>query len=92
MVYSAVTNSELPLTHPFLKTADVMASISPSMSHPQNLGNTRKFLIKKPKKTVVRALEQMKRPETKTVDKHYIEGKPTCTEVSKLPYLILIVR
>ena len=28
---------------------------------------------------MVRALEQMKRAGTKTVDKHYTEGKATCT-------------
>jgi len=39
MVYSAGENSELPLlqkkkTHPFYGMPDVVASISPSMSHP----------------------------------------------------------
>jgi hypothetical protein len=34
----------------------------------------------------------MKRPETKTVDEKYTEGKPTGTEVSKLQCLILIIR
>jgi hypothetical protein len=30
---------------------------------------------------MVRTLQQMKRTETKTIDGHYTEGKPTCTEV-----------
>jgi len=34
----------------------------------------------------------MKRPQTKTVDEHYTEGKATCTEVSQLPCSILITR
>jgi hypothetical protein len=34
----------------------------------------------------------MKRPETNTVDGHYTEGKPTYTEVSKLPGMIMIFR
>jgi len=41
---------------------------------------------------VVRALQQMKRPQTKTGDKHYTEGKPTCTDVSKPPCSIQIIR
>jgi len=35
---------------------------------------------------------QMKRPQTKAIDEHYTEGKVTFTEVSQLPYLILITR
>jgi len=34
----------------------------------------------------------MKMPDTKTVDEHYTEGKPTHTEVFKLPCSILIIR
>jgi hypothetical protein len=41
---------------------------------------------------MVTALGQMKKPGIKTVDEHYTEGKPTCTEVSKLPRSILITR
>jgi len=32
------------------------------------------------------------KPHTKTVDEHYTEGTPTCTEVSQLPCSILITR
>jgi hypothetical protein len=72
---------------------DVMASMSPSMSHPQNFKKHREEVaISWVQTTVVRALEQMKWPETKTLDEHYTEGKPTCTGVSKLPCLILIIR
>jgi hypothetical protein len=43
-------------------------------------------------KTAVRVSEQMKRPETNTVDQHFTEGKPTYTEVAKLPWSTLIIR
>jgi hypothetical protein len=66
--------------------------MSPSISDPQNLGNREAAALSRVQTTAVRAIEQMKRPDTKTVDDHYTEGKPTCTEVSKLPYSILIIR
>jgi hypothetical protein len=72
---------------------DVVASMIPSMSHPQNFKkHDEKVAISRVQTTVVRALQQMKRPEKKAVDEHYTEGKPTCTRVSKLPCLTVIIR
>jgi hypothetical protein len=79
--------------HILQKMPDVMASMSPSMSHPQNFRkHNEEVAISRVQKTAVRALKQMQRPETKTLDEHYTEGKPTFTEVSKLPRSILIIR
>jgi hypothetical protein len=50
-----------------------------------------KVSIPRVQTTVVRLLQQMKRPETKTVDEHETERKATCTEVSKLPYTVLFI-
>jgi hypothetical protein len=42
--------------------------------------------------TAVRVLQQMKRPDTQTVDEHYTEGEPSYTEVFRLPCSILIIK
>jgi ribosomal protein L44E len=63
------------------------------MSHPQNCRKySEEVAISRVQTTAVRALEQMQRLETKTVDEYYTEGKPTCTEVSKVSCSILIIR
>ena len=70
-----------------------MPSMGQNMSHHQNFRkHSEEVSISSVQTTVVRVLVQMKRPETKTVDVHYTEGKPTCTEVSQLPCSILITR
>jgi hypothetical protein len=71
---------------------DVVANMSPSMSHPQIFRkHSEEAVISWVQTTAVKVLEQMERQETKTVDKPYTEGKPTCTEVSKLPCSIMII-
>jgi hypothetical protein len=58
---------------------DVVASISPSMSQPQNFRkHNKEFTTSWVQTTSVRAVEQMERTEKKTVDEHYREEKTTC--------------
>jgi hypothetical protein len=68
----------------------IVANMGQNMSRPRNF---RKHIKEVPQvqTTVLRMLEQMKRPETKTVDEQYTEGKRTRTEVSKLPRSKLII-
>jgi len=55
--------------HTFQEMSDVVASISPSMSHLQNFRkHSKEVAISWVQKTVVRTLEPMKRPETKPAD------------------------
>jgi len=72
---------------------DDVASKGQIMSHLQNFRNhNEEVFISSVQTNVVRVIQQMKIPGTKTVDEHYTERKPTCTEVSNLPCLILIIR
>jgi len=45
--------------HPLQEMPDVVASMSPSMSHPQNFRKHREVAISRVQTTVVRALQQM---------------------------------
>jgi hypothetical protein len=78
--------------HPFWEMLDIVSSKGQNMSHHQNFRkHSEEVSISRLQTTVVRAEEQMKRPQTKTEDEQYTEGKPTCTELSKLPCPILII-
>jgi hypothetical protein len=80
-------------TNTLQEKPDVVDRIRPSMSHPQNFSkHSKEVATSWVQTTVVRTLEQMQIPETKTVNEHYTERKSTCTEVSKLPCSILIIR
>jgi len=60
--------------------SDVVASMGQSMSHPRKFRKqSEEVFISWVQTNIVRALEQIKRAGTKTVDKHYTEGKAKCT-------------
>ena len=90
MVYSAGEKSELRLlqktqTHPHFRICQMSWSVWVKTCHTIGiLGNTARNFPYRVQTAMVIVLEQMKRTETETVDEHYTEGKPTCTEVSKL--------
>ena len=76
--------------HPFWEMLDIMPSMGQNMSHPWNFRkHNEEVSISRLQTTVVRGEEQMKRPQTKTEDEQYTEGKPTCTGLSKLPCPII---
>jgi len=95
MVCSAGENSELHLLHKttIKEMTDIMASMGQSMSYPWNCRkHSEEVSISWVQTRAVRVLEQTKRPETKAEDEQYTEGKQTCTEVSNLPFSILMIR
>jgi len=101
VVYSAVENSELPhlqktQTQTHIRRSQTSWPVWVQACHNLKiLGNTVRnlpYYQSKQQWSGVMALQQMKRPDTKTVDEHYREGTPTHTEVFKLPHLILIIR
>ena len=78
--------------HPFWEMLDIVPSMGQNMSHHQKFRkHSEEVSISWVQTTVVRVEEQTKRPQTKTKDKQYTEGKPTCTGRSKLPCSILII-
>jgi len=98
MVYSAGKNSELPpcRKHKHAHIAEYARCCGQYESEDVKPSKFRKHskevAVSGVQTTVVTAPEQMKRPHTKTADEHYMEGKPSCTEVINLPCSKLTIR